>query len=630
MIHLCFWLLILFSAFAAKAPWDASHGMLFTAAGVLMIARRPTARLPRAWWLLAAGFLLFGALAFLPASWFGIPAWRGNLAALGVATGTRQAIQGQQAAETLALFGIVTLVGLWLAGHRATAASLRLHCLLFVLGVAAYAIAARVNHDPAAPQTFGFFPNRNHTATFLSMGSLCGLACIVQSIRDRGWAALACSVPATAVCLCGLLAWSPSRAGVILVTAGTFAWLGCLGRHYLGPHGGKAVILLGIAAVGGFVIAESPLKQRLTDSAGKIASLEIAETPEGDKPGADQLAGVDFRIPTWRDTCDMIAAAPWGGVGAGQYAVVFPQYRNLTAVQNDSDNLHPESDWLWMAAETGLPSTLSLAALVVVAAGGTLRQILRGRGRSLRAGCLIAALLVALHGVFDVPGHRVPLAWAAAWLFALSLGNEDEEPRAVPAPPAWPFRLAGTLVLLAGLWLLRSAFLEGPKPALLAASEARTQVGKLLQQDQALREAASAEGREYQPSPADDPLEQALAVVDQAQAKAPLHRSLYRLEGFLALHFDDKDDRARKAFAVERALDPTWVAAPLQQAAAWSKIDPAQTAELWHEALLRARQVDRRHPTPQRAEESRVRAQIEQQIRDNPDLEHAWSERSGN
>ena len=129
------------------------------------------------------------------------------------------AIQARQAAETLALFCIMLVTGLWLAGHRVSASQMRLWAMAFTLGVAAYAIIARCMQDvPHAGYSgsdahFGFFPNRNHTATYLAMGAICGLGNVLQSLRDKRFFAMAVALAGAGVCL-----WAVSYTHLTLPT----------------------------------------------------------------------------------------------------------------------------------------------------------------------------------------------------------------------------------------------------------------------------------------------------------------------------------------------------------------------------------------------------------------------------
>ena len=609
-------------------PFAGVHGILIGCAGLLLWLRPPVFALPRLWWILAATFVLAGAAAFLPAGWFAQPAWRQHLEALGVQTGPLVAIQARQAAEAFALFAIILFTGLWVAGHRPSPSQVRWWSLAFTLGVAAYAIVAR--HMQVVPQVghsggevqFGFFPNRNHTATYLAMGAICGLGNVLQALRDKRFLGLAVALVGTGVCLWAVAAWSVSRGGVLLVATGCLIWLSLLGRRYLGRHGLWALALIGLAVVGLFFITDSRVKNRLSktvEEAGIAINPADAATPGEGRPALEAIRSLDARIPIMLDTLGLIRDFKWTGIGAGQYYHVFPQYRNLTAVANDVDSFHPESDWLWMAAEVGVPATLALAVLVILAFWKSLLVILGGRDRAVRSACLVAALLVPLHGCFDVPGHRITLAWSAAFLFALA--RHVPPTQALPSVPrAWPFRLAALILLAVSGLLFSAQWWGGPQLALTSAKGALQQARRLCREDQALQQAALAAGQVYQPDPAEDRLEKALVILRQTAPVAPLDRSILRYQGFLAMHFDDKYELADRTFAAVRSLEPSRVAAPLWQAEAWAPVDPQRSADLWTEALRRAKRLDRLQPHSRWSSEQTLQ-KIRQIAKGKPELE---------
>ncbi|MEI6655663.1 MAG: O-antigen ligase family protein, partial [Verrucomicrobiota bacterium] len=550
-------LLCVMTLFVA-GPWAGFHAVLLGCTGLLILLRPPVAGVPRLWWMLAAAFVLGGAAAFLPAAWFHQPEWRQQLAALGVEPGTQVVIQARQAAETFGGFGIMLLTGLWLAGHRPSSSQVRGVALAFTLGVAAYAILGRLMLDMphgghlAAETHFGFFPNRNHSATYLAMGAVCGLGCVLQALRDKRFFAMAMALAGTSVCLWAVAGWSVSRAGVVLVAIGGIAWLPMLGKRDLGRHGWRVLGLLALTALGLFFIVDTDVKGRLAKTVDKASILiDPSATPGTAKPALDADQNLDSRIPIARDTLALIRDFKWTGIGAGQYYYLFPQYKNLIAGANDTDCYHPESDWLWMAAEVGVPATLALAVLLALAVWHALMGVLRGRDRAVRSACLVAALLVPLHGLFDVPGHRITLAWSAALLFALAL-HAPADLHARPVPRAWPFRLAAIALLVVACWLASAQWWGGPQPALVAANLALTDAQTLYHADQALQQAARANNQTYQPDPAADLLEKALTRLQLAAPLAPLDRGLLRYQGFLALHFDDKVALADRSFALER------------------------------------------------------------------------------
>ncbi|MEO8616270.1 MAG: O-antigen ligase family protein [Luteolibacter sp.] len=632
-----FWFLMFIATFFVAGPWAGFHGCLFLAVGLLMGLCPPEVALPRVWKVFAILFMVAGLAEFLPAAWFGVPEWRRHLEALGVPTGSMVVIQARQAAETWVIFGITLYVGLWLAGHRASSAQLRIWALAFTIGVAIYAVISRVLQDahwsPSSVEdgVFGFFPNRNHTGTYLAMGAVCGLGNIMQAIRDRHYPRLASAVVASLICLWAVVGWSVSRGGVLLLAIGALIWIFMLGRHYLGTHGRRALALLALAIIGGFLIADTSVKGRIfatVEKAGNVVSASDPSLPTEGKSSSDRAQDLDLRIPIALDTFALIRDFKWTGIGAAQFFYIFPQYGNLTAVANDSDTLHPESDWLWMASELGIPATLALAALVVSAFGKCLPGILKGRDRAIRASCFVAAMLVPLHGVFDVPGHRITLAWSAVFLFCLALHPPHGE--AVLRPTSvWSSRVAAILLLAASVFLIRAQWLGGAQPSVVVAREALLEARQLYREYQDLQHAASVGGKEPERLAASVvPIEKALVLLEKAVNISPLDRKIRRYQGFLALHFDDRDALVRETFKIERDLDPKWVNAPLDQALAWSNADGDETANLWDVALQRARWLDQYHPGS-RWSEATIRMRIREQARGKPLLEQILKERFG-
>jgi len=518
-------------------------------------------------------------------------------------------------------------------GHRPSPDQARRWALAFSVGVAGYAILARIlQHASSAggEELFGFFPNRNHTATYLAMGAICSLGNVLQALRDKRFLALAVALVAASVCLWAVAAWSMSRGGVVLVAIGGLAWLPMLGPRYLGKHGLWALGLIALAAIGLFFIAESGVKERISKTVEQASvAINSAETlpAEEKKPAMDAAKDLDLRILITLDTLDLIRSFKWTGIGAGQFFYIFPQYRNISAAVNDLDSFHPESDWLWMAAEAGVPATLALAALVIAAFWKARAAILGGRDRALRSACLVAALLVPIHGLFDVPGHRLPLAWSAVFLFTLALHGPSHRPSHGPplaplpaAPRVWPFRLVALCLLTLASWLALTQWGGAPQPAQVAASSALQQAHDLYKQDEALEQAALAEHRNYKPAPADDLLVKSLGILAQAVPLAPLNSELLRYQAYLAMNFNEKFAFAAHCYALELALNPSMVEAPLYQAQVWIPHEPQRCAALWREALRRAAWLDGL-PTGTHHSHEQTLQRIRQLAKGKPELE---------
>ena len=579
-----------------QSPWAAFHGAVFIVIGLLAILFPPIKKQASVRWVLASLFVVCSLAVFLPADLFGRPEWRAELENVGIKTGDLVAIQWRQALEGTLVFTVVLLTGLWLAGHRASPKQLRLLALLFIWGVAIYAIASWLvfRYSEVSTETFGFLPNRNHTATYLAMGVVCGLGSILQAARDKRFIALASALFATCICLWAAGAWSISRAGILLISIGSVTWLSMLGRRYLGKQGIWAVGLLAVFAAGVFLVSDSVVKRRISETVGKTITLvEESQNEDGSKRSASM--GLDFRIPTAVDTLDLIRDHAWTGVGANQFYYVFPQYRNLTSVINHADNHHPESDWLWMISETGIPATICLAVLVVLAFWKGAKSVFSGSDRALRASCLVAAALVPLHGIFDVPGHRITIAIAALFLYSLSLGSLSSN-RVARIPFKLPHRLSAFCILALGVTFFCSHLFGKPSLSTISGDKAMLEAKRLYRIDQIRLKKSEEMGMEYQPDPSEDLLEKSIKVLHRASEENPLDRQIPRYIAFIAFHFDDKQDEIERAFAKERALDPTWVKGPYEQGIAWGRVEPDRVLRLWEEAMSRASRADELDP----------------------------------
>ena len=599
-----FWLMVFVGTVLVSEHWLTNHVLLFGIAGGLVLFCRPSVSLPWYWWALAGIFSAGGMLSFLPAEWFPAHAWRGRLEAAGVETGSRVVIQARHAAEHLGLLVLTLAVGLWLAGHRPTPRQARTWALAFTLGAAFYAVLAKVlqdhwiasSGDKSVP--FGFFPNRNHTATYLAMGAFCGLGCALQAQRDKRFWTMLLGVVGAGVCLFAIGFWSISRAGVGLVAIGGLIWLPMLGRRYLGRHGRWAAGLAGLLVVGMFVIVDGSAKKRVLETINKVVSFSNEGPLSEWAAGEEKVSAVnlDFRVPIALDTFKMIQEHPLTGVGAGQFLYVFPQYRELTIVASNADCHHPESSWLWVASELGIPAAVALLVLVVSGCWQSLSALLAGRDRALRSGCWVAGVLLPIHGLFDVPAHRIILAWSSVFLITLSMRMPGGRDQVVRRVAAWPFRVTGVLLLLVAAWFARAEWWVGTQPAVTIGQHALSEAKRLYELDLELQKAAERKGDYYIPDPGGDLMEQALGVLEDARWTLPLEKRIRRVQGVIALHYDDKFDLLEDAFAADLALDPAWVGGALGQGEAWSAIDSSRTGPLWEEALRRARRIDHYDP----------------------------------
>jgi len=566
-------LLVLWLAAAGPREWVLGLGLAL--GGLWMVAGGGVRRLPGAVVGLAGIWLLASLLSFLPAGSGAMPGWQALLEQAGIPSSGR--ITPQPAVSmhvwiTWFLSGVIFLRILSLPDPGKRRVSLSVGLLSAILVYLALAwIRWASKEDVPDPQHFGFFPNRNHSATLLAMGAVLATGLLLQGVRKKRGGLIAFSVVAVAGLTLALIFVSISRAGVVLLGGGMVAvWL-LSGTRYLGGNAAKAFGLIALGAMVVVLVPQTTVKERL---ASKLADL-TAESEGGE-------ARLDHRVEIFSDSLGMIRARPWTGWGGGQFVDVFPQYRMLAADVGDGRHLHPESSWLWMASEAGIPAVVSLLALgaVVVAAG--IRAARRGPDRALRCGCVVAGAVPLFHAVVDVPLHRESLLWLAALLFALG------GPFAGRSAGAWSrgaWRAAGILVLAFGVAMLRGEWTGRPVSPSGQVDDRLAEALRLFERgvDQAPPDESSGGGA------AEDPLEIAMAELEQALAIQPLDQRLHGLHGVLALHFDDKDREAMEDFHRQRLLAPTWVRLPLVQAEAWKNIREEETVRLWGDALQRAR-----------------------------------------
>lgn len=632
MLALC-----LAGALAAGMPAQGTHGVLFALAGLLMIFCPPVARIPWPCWAGAAVMLAAGAGALLPAEWFAAPGWRADLEALGLPLGRHVTPAPWITLECLGAGALALAGALFMLGHRLEDRDFPWLALCFAGAVAVYAAAAIVAaHQPApagaGATVFGFFPNRNHTATFLVMGSVAGAGILWQGIRHSRGALAAGAVVCVLLCLWALIGYNISRAGVILLGAGTLAWWAGLGRAYFSKWA-LLVLALGAAGLGWiWTQSDSALKSRLNETAGRLTQTLTAapaeEASEASSTDALNAAGrpkllsdvsFDLRQLIYRDVWRMIRAEPWTGVGLGNFHHIFPQYRQASSTYDEA--LHPESDWWWWAAEIGWAAPL-LAGGCVLLFG--LMAVRRGRGKWLwmgRMACLAAALVVPLHGVFDVPGHRLPLFWAAVWLAAAAL-------RPVPADPSaraftrWAFRLAGVCALAAGAWLMKAEWLGG-QPLAMARPGLHTQRALALYTQETAPPPSPAPAQPAPPTEGEDPLYVAYLEMGHAIAAQPLDAYAHYLRGALALYFKGLEKEAAQDLALQRRLEPLRPETPFFQAALLAPGQPGSVPALWEEGLGRLQRLALARPSQAPHVSRQVAESMRQQMRAHASLERA-------
>ena len=558
--------------------------------------------------------------AFLPSHLIGRPVWRDGLEALGVEAGKLNVIQWRMALEYHAVYLLLAFAALWILGLRFSARATSQLALAFVIGVALYAIVAKISENQLAlnrggREAFGFFPNRNHNSNFLTLGFVCGLGAFFQAIRSKHFVRMAILLISNGVILWAVFSWNMSRSGIVLCLLGPCLWSISLGWRYFGKNELKAFALIILLGVGVFVLNQFTVKERLSGTVDKIEGTFGDENAADDEEQAVSLDEVDFRIPIARDTFQLIGSFPLTGVGSGQFRWVFPQYRDLTVTAHTSVAAHPESSWYWLAAEWGLPAALCLLALVVLIYVSGYRNIRKrgNRDRALRFGCLVASAIVPLHSLFDVPAHRPSLLLASLVLFVISQNHQDAPEL---APKKWSRALGvvvGLCLMTTGVLFLGASSFGWRRPVIVQSAEDLTQGAELYKKIE----------EEFNPL---NPLQslhmrkEVVGVAGQITRNVPLDGRLYRLRALASLPLIDRNDETARDFAIDRALIPFSISIPKIHAAASLPYLDEEVAKGWQAALENADRIDEI-----KGEESRERewviGSIRSVVRKNPHLE---------
>ncbi len=520
-------------------------------AGIGLAAVALPARGLRAGFMAGAGLLLVATLDWTwPAGMNQLP-WRGRFDEAGFSLAWCSSPEPWVSMRAwLLLLGGVVWAG-WCAGQVWTNGARRAVCEGLAVGIgviALVALAAPNGHVPGWPNGIGLgpFENRNQSATLFAVGAFLALVCGEGRFRRlAGLRKRLGPLMGQGLVWMGLmavytlaLARDGSRSGPLLFAGMTLAWL-LTARP---PWRRKPETLGGWAVIGLLLGAFFLLTGRVVIT--RLATSNL----------------MDFRIKIFSDSLGMIWDSPWTGSGLGCFGAVFPLYRHASIVQERV--LHPESDWLWLVAETGLPGLLAMAGLagwMGVRAWRGVRAC--GEGRAMRLAVCVACLGVLAHSFVDVPGHRLGTLMPALLLLGLAAGADDMAER-------WPgsvLRGAGLAVLLVGVGFMGVLALKIPVPI---------ENGMGLLGNRAASEEAA--GR----------CDQAEATMRQALQWAPLDWRLYveraQIEGAQGELMEALGDFRRACF-----LEPNYAGLPFDEGVYWLGMAPRFAIEAWTEAMRR-------------------------------------------
>lgn len=526
-------LLTVLAPACAGAVEFATQVPLLCAASLLMALdpRRAASSVPRAVLGLAGLLLASGAAAFLPSTWLGGVAANERLAqALQLTFPDRVTLQPWLTLETL---GVLLLTLVW--GHFlfTRAWTLRRAQILgaYSLGLALLAafalLAAALRwHPPFWPNVpFGPCPNYNETGFLFGTG---GLLAFVLALRKSSRSAR----PTTRVALWfavmllfgAALIFTRSRSGILIFVLGPLAWLALCGaaKEMTWPETFRLALAVGLVGVLFFIFGANAWKR----------FADVPETPFA-----------DYRALIQGDAVQLTRAASFVGVGPGNFEAVFPFYR--TASWNEKRAVHPESDWLALAAEFGwlaVPLAWALLAWALHRAAGRTGEA----ERPLMLGAFVMGASLWLHGFIDMNAHRLGALWPVLLVLAACQPRPTDEAEKLTRPLGWRIAVIG----LGGLALLawQGAAFGWPIPG----DRQRRELEKQF--------TAAAQRKDFST---------AVKQCDAALALTPLDWQLYFQRACLTLASRGEVARAEADFARARTLEPNLIELPLLEARYW-------------------------------------------------------------
>ena len=537
------------ACFLGGATEKWGEGIVVGLLGLILLTGPPRFSLGRGLnWILLV-ITLCAAAAFLPASWFFHPAWR-----LALENDFGISLPGTLSPQPWISLGcfVSFLAGLgWLYYVSALDLELRevrQQLRFFAAGVVLLAALCLVLHHAhtALPfwhnqRGFGPFPNRNQTANLFGLTAIVILACGQDDIRNgrKRWVVwlLGLAILVAAIVL------DFSRAGILILVVGSAFWLGA----FVLRKGSPARIALGLSAL--LIL----LTVMLVFGGQTLERFHL----RGD---AADVTG-DLRWGIFHDALQLIRASPWCGIGLGNFDGVFAVFRDASLT--GARTIHPESDWFWLWVEAGWPAVLLAIAGIAI----LVRRVFplqEGTNQRFRVATLIAAILFVLHGVVDVSGHRVGTAFAAVFLFGMTLRRPAQLRPSRAAPIV--FRVLGLLLLAAGIaWVVATRY-EMPLP------------GGVGVENEMHKASVASQGRNFS---------EAIQRTTHALEWAPLKWQLYFSRALAKVGAKRPPSDALDDFRRARFLEPNAYEVPYEEGIVWLAREPSLAITAWREALRR-------------------------------------------
>lgn len=547
------------AAVVIAAPWLAGGQAIWGQATVLLgIATLLLVWAPKAAPHRLAVWALFGTLAlcavqFLPASVGGGDELRASLAsALEIRLSTTVSPQPWISLDHT----LVLLAGLgwwwWCAATLSTRAAREHTAQAALLGITAFAVCALCvsGGGVSRPEWWtaytpvGPFPNKNQMADLMATWAIVAAGCAVAGLQQRRWTAL---LWLAAMLVLGWTTFeSLSRGGTLVLLAGLAVFAlreGVATRQLRSLSIGLSVTLCALALF--FAFGGATLERSI-----KLFHAMRESTDS------------DLRVLIYRDALHLIQQSPWSGLGLGNFEPVFALHREIS--DTPMRVIHPESDWLWMAAELGWLAPVLALLFILPGLRNPFRSELREHSPTLDA-ATIAGLAFLLHGFVDVSGHR--MGSALPGLFLLGLGVRRSA--AWPAGRWLPWFFRGAAVAILGLAV--SWFAWAPRSL---AEPGRANLARAKQEAMDLNTAGRYAAAEQ--------------LTTASLQRAPLDWEFYFIRASAEL-YQLKPDPAMKDFRRSRQLESSDPTGPLEEGRLWMYFNAECCREAWEAALARVR-----------------------------------------